>query len=135
MLVKYVIAHKATEECCLFNEENLPEQTSTGAKCSQVEFDPVIFIYLTGQLDEVFQLGNLKWMNFSTASRYHYLFFRLPTVLGPMAALIFDEAVDTWKEQGGGSKNTIPALIQLLNQEIGDEEKVQVYRGLIDPIL
>ncbi len=59
----------------------------------------------------------------------------LPKVLGPMAALIFDEAVDTWKEQGGGSKNTIPALIQLLNQEIGDEEKVQVYRGLIDSIL
>ncbi len=77
MLVKYTIAHKATEECCLFNEESLPEQTRTEAKCSQVEFDPAIFIYLTGQLDEVFQLGNLKWINFSTASRHHYLFFRL----------------------------------------------------------
>lgn len=59
----------------------------------------------------------------------------LPKVLGPMAMYIFDESVDTWKEQGGGAKDSIPALIQLLNQEIGDEEKVKVYRGLIDPIL
>lgn len=78
MLVKHVYSHKATEECCLFDHKNLPEQTMTEAKCSQVEFDPAIFLYLSGQLDETIELGNLKWIIFSTTSRHHYLFFRLP---------------------------------------------------------
>jgi len=60
---------------------------------------------------------------------------RLPKVLGPMASFIFDEAVDTWRSQGGGSRDSIEALIQVLNYEIGDEEKIRLYRELIDPIL
>jgi len=59
----------------------------------------------------------------------------LPKILGPMAALIFDEAVDDWREQGGGTRKSLPALIQLLSDEIGDEAKAQAYRSMVDPLL
>lgn len=59
----------------------------------------------------------------------------LAEVLGPMAALIFDEAVDDWKAQGGGSKDSLPALIQLISEEIGDDAKAREYRSMIQPIL
>jgi len=59
----------------------------------------------------------------------------LAEVLGPMAALIFDEAVDDWKAQGGGSKDSLPALVQLISEEIGDDDKARVYRSMVQPIL
>jgi len=59
----------------------------------------------------------------------------LAEVLGPMAALIFDEALDDWKAQGGGSKDSLPALIQLISEEIGDDAKAREYRSMIQPIL
>ena len=59
----------------------------------------------------------------------------LAKVLGPMAELIFDEAVDEWKAQGGGSKGSLSALIELISEEIGDDEKAKEYRSMIQPIL
>jgi|GEM_PF-590008 len=77
MLVKYIYGHKATQECCFFNHENIPEQTQTRTKCSQVDFDPSIFLFLAAQLDQFLPAGDFKWMSFSLASRNSYLFFKL----------------------------------------------------------
>jgi len=76
-LVSQVSNHKSTEECCLFNHQNILEDINTRKQCTQVDFDPAIFLFLTGQLEQLYEFGDLKWMNFSVASRSHYLFFKL----------------------------------------------------------
>lgn len=76
-LVSNVSKHKSTEECCLFNHQNLLEEINTRKLCTQVDFDPAIFLFLTGQLEQLSDFGDLKWINFTVASRSHYLFFKL----------------------------------------------------------
>lgn len=60
---------------------------------------------------------------------------QLGKILGPMAGFIFEEAVDSWKEQTDPDKVRIEGLIELLNQEISIPKKITQYRELIDPIL
>jgi len=59
----------------------------------------------------------------------------LPKILGPMASIIFDEAVETWEEQGNSSIDNINSLLLLINEEIGDEGKIAYYANMIAPIL
>jgi len=60
---------------------------------------------------------------------------QLGKVLGPMAGFIFEEAVDSWKQQTSPDKIQVEGLIELLNKEISIPKKITQYRELIDPIL
>ena len=59
----------------------------------------------------------------------------LSKILGPMAGFIFDEAVEEWLELGPPDFVRIEALIELINQEIAETDKVDSYRQLISPVL
>ncbi|MCF6266479.1 MAG: hypothetical protein L3J57_08045 [Desulfuromusa sp.] len=59
----------------------------------------------------------------------------LSKVLGPMAGFIFDEVAEEWIEQGVSDFSRIEVLIDLLNQEISDQDKIDSYRQLISPAL
>ena len=59
----------------------------------------------------------------------------LPKIMGPMADIIFDEAVESWEQQGKCSVDDLGALIQLLNAEIGRPDKISSYQEMIEPIL
>ena len=59
----------------------------------------------------------------------------LGKVLGPMAGYIFDETLETWEKQGAAESDRIEELIELLNGEISDPEKIRHYRKLITPEL
>ena len=59
----------------------------------------------------------------------------LSKILGPMAGFIFDEAVEDWLQQDSPDMNRIDALIELINQEIAEEDKIEKYRQLISPVL
>lgn len=59
----------------------------------------------------------------------------LSKILGPMAGFIFDEAVEDWLQQGPPDMNRIETLIELIDQEILEEDKIEKYRQLISPVL
>jgi len=59
----------------------------------------------------------------------------LGKVLGPMAGFIFDETVESWEKQGRSELGRIEELIEMLNQEISDPDKIKHYRKLIAPEL
>ena len=59
----------------------------------------------------------------------------LGKVLGPMAGFIFDETVEVWEKQGAAGFDRIEELIELLNREISDSEKIKHFRKLIAPEL
>jgi predicted regulator of Ras-like GTPase activity (Roadblock/LC7/MglB family) len=59
----------------------------------------------------------------------------LSNILGPMAGFIFDEAVEVWVQQGSPDFIRIEELIELINHEISEEEKIENYRQLISPVL
>ena len=59
----------------------------------------------------------------------------LGKILGPMAGFIFDEVVDNWSEQGAADASRIEELIEQLNQEIADQDKIDKYRQLISASL
>ena len=55
----------------------------------------------------------------------------LGKILGPMAGFIFDEVSDEWMEQGSPDFSQIEELIEQINQEISDQDKIDKYRQLI----
>ncbi len=59
----------------------------------------------------------------------------LGKILGPMAGFIFDEVMDNWLEQGPPDASRIEELIDQLNQEIDDQDKIDKYRQLISSAL
>ena len=59
----------------------------------------------------------------------------LGKILGPMAGFIFDEVMDNWLEQGPPDASRIEELIDQLNQEINDQDKIDKYRQLISSAL
>ncbi|MEA3363785.1 MAG: hypothetical protein U9Q61_11030 [Thermodesulfobacteriota bacterium] len=59
----------------------------------------------------------------------------LSKILGPMAGFVFDEVAEEWIEQGASGFSRIEVLIDLLNQEISDQDKINSYRQLISPAL
>jgi hypothetical protein len=59
----------------------------------------------------------------------------LGKVLGPMAGFIFDEMAEVWEKQGAAEIGRIDELIELLNREISDPDKIKHYRKLIEPEL
>lgn len=58
----------------------------------------------------------------------------LSKVLGPMAGIIFDEIHQEWARQGATAER-LPALLESLNVEIGDPEKIATFGSLVAPLL
>ncbi len=59
----------------------------------------------------------------------------LGKILGPMAGFVFDEVAEEWEEQGAPNFSRIEVLIDLLNQEISEQDKMDSYRQLVSPML
>jgi len=58
----------------------------------------------------------------------------LAKVLGPMAAIIFDEVCEQWAVQGAVAAR-LDELVSLLHAEIGDADKVETFAALSAPLL
>lgn len=54
-------------------------------------------------------------------------------IVGPMAKIIFREAVQEWIQSQNPSESSIPMLLDILSKEINDPEKEQQYADLISP--
>ena len=59
----------------------------------------------------------------------------LGKVLGPMAGFVFDEVFENWIEQGIPDFSRIEELIEQIDQEIVDPDKIGHYRQLISSVL
>lgn len=60
---------------------------------------------------------------------------KLGKILGPMAGFIFEETLESWRQQGPADISTIESLIELINKEIADANKIDAYRKLLSPDL
>ncbi len=56
-------------------------------------------------------------------------------VVGPMAKIIFKDAVEEWALNNTPSADSLDILMNLLAKEIDDPEKITYYRELIEPYL
>ena len=56
-------------------------------------------------------------------------------ILGPMATIIFKEAVRDWIQSEEPSGSSIPVLLEILTNEINDPEKEEKYLTLISPYI
>ncbi len=52
-------------------------------------------------------------------------------ILGPMAKIIFKEAVRDWSQMQDPSETSIPALLEILIKEINDPEKAKKYLEMV----
>ncbi len=55
----------------------------------------------------------------------------LGKILGPMAGFVFDEVAEEWMDQGAPEFSRVEELIEQLNQEISDQDKIDKYRQVI----
>ena len=59
----------------------------------------------------------------------------LGKILGPMAGFVFDEVTEEWMEQGAPDFSRIEELIERINLEIADQDKIDHYRQIISSAL
>jgi hypothetical protein len=59
----------------------------------------------------------------------------LPRVMGPIADMIFEESLESWQKQSNGSLADLDALISMLEEQIGNPDKILSYKKMIAPIL
>ncbi len=59
----------------------------------------------------------------------------LGKILGPMAGFVFDEVTEDWMEQGAPDFSRIEELIERINLEIADQDKIDHYRQIISSAL
>ncbi len=59
----------------------------------------------------------------------------LARIMGPMAEFIFKDAVQEWLKKNKPEKSNLQSLINLINDEIGDPEKILHYKALITPYI
>lgn len=59
----------------------------------------------------------------------------LAKFLGPMAKIIFEECVEKWLETNAPSKETLPELTRIINQEIDDHDKSIQFMKMIAPYM
>ncbi len=57
----------------------------------------------------------------------------LAGVMGPMAELIFEEALEQWCAAGRTTREELPALVEIITAEIGDEQKSERFAALARP--
>lgn len=58
----------------------------------------------------------------------------LAKVIGPMAKIIFSECLEKWLLLNGPSREKLPALTNLVVQEIADPDKVAKYKKILESI-
>ena len=54
-------------------------------------------------------------------------------ITGPMARILFQDAVREWIKSWEQSESSLPALIEILTREINDPDKEQQYVKMISP--
>lgn len=59
----------------------------------------------------------------------------LGKILGPMAGYVFDETFSDWQKQRNAEIDHIGTLIDMLNREIADTDKIEYFQKLIAPKL
>jgi len=59
----------------------------------------------------------------------------LAKIVGPMAKIIFIDALNEWGKTEQPSFSSITSLLKILDMEIGDPEKISYYRELIKPYM
>ncbi|HYL81953.1 MAG TPA: hypothetical protein VEU07_14135, partial [Candidatus Acidoferrum sp.] len=59
----------------------------------------------------------------------------LARVMGPMAGIIFMEALGQWIDSGTPSEATLGELVKILAKEIKDPERIKRFRDLVSPHL
>lgn len=55
----------------------------------------------------------------------------LTKIMGPMAMIVFDEAVITWASRQPPAPSKLNALLDVLCEEIGDQDKAGRYRDMV----
>jgi len=55
----------------------------------------------------------------------------LTKVIGPMAKIVFEDAVIRWAPENAMKKGSLSKLLEIICQEIGDNEKSSEYRNLV----
>lgn len=55
----------------------------------------------------------------------------LTKVMGPMAVIVFEDALVLWSRNHPPAPASLPKLLEILCLEFGDEEKAQTYRELV----
>ncbi|PIE58172.1 MAG: hypothetical protein CSA33_04480 [Desulfobulbus propionicus] len=60
---------------------------------------------------------------------------QLPSIVGPMADIVFDDSVAIWREQGHSTVRDILALVELLKQELSTPEQTKRFNALMAPII
>jgi len=56
----------------------------------------------------------------------------LVKIMGPIAEIVFTDSLDSWMTSGEPSTSSIPLLLDILDSEIGDPEKITKYREMIE---
>lgn len=56
----------------------------------------------------------------------------LAKVMGPMAGIVFNEALESWAAEQPPTPARLPALLEALCREIDDPEKVERFRKLVE---
>ncbi len=59
----------------------------------------------------------------------------LVKVMGPIADIVFLDCLEAWVEGIVPSESSIPSLIDIIDQEIGDFDRAAKYRTLIEPYI
>jgi hypothetical protein len=59
----------------------------------------------------------------------------LAKILGPSAEILFKASLESWMTSGEPSTSSIPLLLDILDSEIADPERISNYREMIEPLL
>lgn len=60
---------------------------------------------------------------------------QLPKILGPMADFVFEEAVESWQAAGNATLKNLGALVQLLEEEIGNDDQIKRFHNEIAHVM
>jgi predicted regulator of Ras-like GTPase activity (Roadblock/LC7/MglB family) len=55
----------------------------------------------------------------------------LSEVMGPMAGIVFEDALASWSKAAVPATGTLPKLLEILYHEFGDDDKAKVYRDMV----
>jgi len=106
----------------VFDDISLPTEP-TGGEAQQLDDIPELFT--VEQLLESSPLsGTLSKMKDA-----------LVKVMGPIAEIVFTDSLDSWMTSGEPSTASIPLLLDILDSEIGDLEKITKYRDMIESLI
>jgi hypothetical protein len=59
----------------------------------------------------------------------------LVKIMGPDAEIVFKDSLESWMTSGEPSMSSIPLLLDILDSELGDPEKIGNFREMTEPLL